>query len=200
MPSRTAPSPNARRKLGSAQTWSERPFPALSQLAAVAETAMTITRINSVFVGQIAPAPRVTQVTDSKAPALSPAPFFSLPPSFPSSVSCAHASCSVAHGIRQLQLPREQPSKLQTDRLPEQEKINVQLNTHIHTAFCKWPAAFRGSPVWGRGKLIHKSTGLQSVLQAGRGERRADGETTDREGLLLQLCPRATTRKGNPPL
>lgn len=70
------------------------------------------------FVGQIASAPRVTQITDSKAPALSRVLFLSLPLSFPSSVSCTHASCSVAHGISQLQLPREQSSKLQTDRLP----------------------------------------------------------------------------------
>ena len=38
----------ARGKLGSAQTQSERPFPSLSQLTAVAETALAITRINSV--------------------------------------------------------------------------------------------------------------------------------------------------------
>lgn len=80
--------------------------PPLSQLATVAETAMAITRINSVFVGLIAPTPLVTQTTDSTARALSPAPFFSLPP-FPSSVSWAHASCSVSHGISQLQLPGE---------------------------------------------------------------------------------------------
>lgn len=82
------------------------PPPPLSQLATVAETAMAITRINSVFVGLIAPTPLVTQTTDSTARALSPAPFFSLPP-FPSSVSWAHASCSVSHGISQLQLPGE---------------------------------------------------------------------------------------------
>lgn len=111
VPSSTAPFPNALRCPVQTRLCTdshEHPFLALLQLATVAETAMAITRINSVFVGQKAEAPPVTQITDSMAPPFSPAPFFFLPPSFPSSVSCAHATCLVSHGISQLQLPREQ--------------------------------------------------------------------------------------------
>lgn len=145
------------------------------------------------FVGQIAPAPRVTQITDSTAPALSSAPFLLPPPRFFS------LFCFLSPRIL-LGLPRNQAataSQRAIIRVADRQTHRVRRNkpaikqTHICTALCKRPAAFRGSPAWGEGQRFTNPQASELVLGGGTG--------TERLGTGLAAAAPPTPEKERPP-